>query len=257
VTGQRVDYNRIGARFDDDRERQREADPVLAALCGARHSADGAGLRVLDVACGTGIQIVANAQRFPALTQLGLDLHEAMLHVARTKAARVNWIAANAAALPFADASFDFVSAQFCFHHVQDKPEMLRGVARVLRAGGRFALVNIAPWRMPDWEIYRYFPEAFARDAVDFWREDRIAAELARHGLTVEIAYRDQRRVHDLRERLAFYKRRTSPSQVVALSDADFASGIHRIEAALDAAKGAKLTSVSHSCIATICASKA
>jgi ubiquinone/menaquinone biosynthesis C-methylase UbiE len=252
-----MDYNRIGARYDDEAVRQREADPVLTALCRARGSSDGAGLRVLDIACGTGIQLIANAQRFPRLAQSGVDLHEAMLRAAKAKDAAIFWTAGDAAALPFGAASFDFVSAQYCFHHVQDKPAMLRGVAHVLRPGGRFALVNIAPWRMPDWEVYRYFPAAFARDAVDFWREDRIAAELARHGLAVEVAYRDQRRVHDLRQRLAFYQERYSPSQIVALSDADFAAGIRRIEAALAAARGARVTSVSHSCIATITASKA
>jgi SAM-dependent methyltransferase len=212
---------------------------------------------VLDVACGTGIQLVANARRLPALAQYGLDLHEAMLRAAQAKDSAIGWVGGDAAALPFADASFDFVSAQYCFHHVQDKTAMLRGVARVLRPGGQAALVNIAPWRMPDWEVYRYFPDAFMRDAIDFWREDRIAAELTRHGLAVEVTYRDQRQVHDLGQRLAFYKQRYSPSQVVALSDADFAAGVRRIEAALAAAGGRKVTSISHSCLATICASKA
>jgi ubiquinone/menaquinone biosynthesis C-methylase UbiE len=257
MAGRRMDYDRIGARYDDEAVRQRDADPVLMALCHARGHSDGAGVRVLDIACGTGIQLVANARRLPGLVQWGLDLHEAMLRAAQAKAGAIGWIGGDGAALPFADASFDFVSAQYCFHHVEDKPAMLRGAARVLRPGGQFALVNIAPWRMPDWEVYRYFPGAFMRDAVDFWREDRIAAELARHGLSVEIAYRDQRRAYDLRERLAFYKERYSPSQVVALSDADFAAGIRRIEAALAASGGRKVTSVSHSCIATICASKA
>ena len=251
-----MDYDRVGARYDDEAVRQRDADPVLTALCRARGCGDGAGMRVLDIACGTGIQLVAKARRLPGLAQYGLDLHEAMLRAAQAKAGAIDWIRGDAAALPFAAASFDFVSAQYCFHHVQDKPAMLRGLARVLRPGGQAALVNIAPWRMPDWEVYRYFPGAFMRDAVDFWREDRIAAELTRHGLSVEIAYRDRRRVHDLRERLAFYKERYSPSQVVALSDADFAAGIRRIEAALAASGGRKVTSVSHSCVATISASK-
>jgi ubiquinone/menaquinone biosynthesis C-methylase UbiE len=158
MNAQRVDYDRIGKRYDEEAIRQREADPELVAFLEERRNADGAGISVLDVGYGTRIQLVANQARFPALAQCGIDLHEAMLGAARDKSPRIRWFRGDASALPFEDATYDFVSAQFCFHHVQGKAAMLREVSRVLRPGGVFALVNMTPWRMKDWEVYRYFP---------------------------------------------------------------------------------------------------
>jgi ubiquinone/menaquinone biosynthesis C-methylase UbiE len=118
---QRVDYDRIGSRYDDEAVRQRDADPELVAFLQERGSPDGAGISVLDIGCGTGIQLVANEARFPGLVQCGIDLYPAMLDAARSKSARIRWVRGNAGELPFAGASYDFVSAQCCFHHVQDR----------------------------------------------------------------------------------------------------------------------------------------
>ncbi len=148
------------------------------------------------------------------------------------------------------------MSCQFCFHHFADKAAVLSEVERVLRPGGQFVMLNMVPWRMRDWAVYQYFPETFARDEQDFWLEIRIQEVLERVGLTlVTFEYRDYAIEYDLRERLDFYRRRFSPSHLVALSDAEFAAGLARIEAEL-AAGPAAVAVQSRVCFVTVRAHK-
>ena len=71
------------------------------------------GRRVLDVACGTGIVARTAADRVdPGGAVTGIDTNEAMLTVARRVGPEVDFRCADAAALPFDDASFDAVTCQ-------------------------------------------------------------------------------------------------------------------------------------------------
>lgn len=254
---QRVDYNRVAHRYDDEALRKRPADPKLVELCQARGAADGAGVRMLDVGCGTGIQLVANLGRLPRLRATGVDLHEEMLAVARSKTNEVEWLQADAGALPFADGEFDYVGAQLCFHHFRDKQRALAEAVRVLKPGGRLVMVNLSPWRTRDWDVYRYFPEAFARDELDFWTDEKLQSELERAGLVVSaVEPNDIRHEVELAERLAFYRERYSPSQLVAISDQAFDAGLARLQRDLTAAGGAPVRIATHICLLTLVAEK-
>ena len=65
-------------------------------------AAIGAGQKVLDVACGTGIVARTAAERAGA-AQVGVDLNQAMLTVARRVRADIDCQQGDAAALPLAD----------------------------------------------------------------------------------------------------------------------------------------------------------
>ena len=104
----------------------------------------GAGQRVLDVACGTGVLARAVADRVgPRGAVVGLDVNEGMLAVARRKAPAIEWRQGAAEDLPFADASFDAVVSQFGLMFFQDRARAIRQMIRVLRPGGRLA---VAVW---------------------------------------------------------------------------------------------------------------
>lgn len=100
----------------------------------------GEGMRVLDVACGTGVMACAAAARVGSGAVTGLDPSDDMLAVARRKSARVDWKSGRAEAIPFPDASFDRVASQFGFMFFEDKVRALREMMRVLRPGGRLAV---------------------------------------------------------------------------------------------------------------------
>ena len=76
---------------------------------------------VLDIACGTGNQLIADRSLAPLARLVGIDGSLGMLRQARQKAADIQWVHGDSAALPFATASFDFVSCQYALHHFRDK----------------------------------------------------------------------------------------------------------------------------------------
>src|SRR5215211_7014033 len=95
------------------------------------------GDRVLDVCCGTGDLALAAAEAGGRVT--GLDFSAPMLKRARRKSPEVDWVAGDALALPFTDASFDATAVGFGVRNLDDLPRGLSELRRVLRPGGRAA----------------------------------------------------------------------------------------------------------------------
>jgi ubiquinone/menaquinone biosynthesis C-methylase UbiE len=101
---------------------------------------------VLELACGTGILTRVLRDRLPASTRLvATDLNEPMFRNAAQKFRQneaVEWKQADAASLPFGDATFDAVVCQFGIMFVPDKEFGAREAHRVLKPGGVF-LFNV------------------------------------------------------------------------------------------------------------------
>lgn len=101
----------------------------------------GPGLRVADIACGTGVVARAAAVRVGcAELVVGVDPNEARLEVARNAAPDISWCCAYAERLPFADESFDAVVSQFGLMFFEDQPAGIQEMMRILRPGGRLVL---------------------------------------------------------------------------------------------------------------------
>jgi demethylmenaquinone methyltransferase/2-methoxy-6-polyprenyl-1,4-benzoquinol methylase len=110
------------------------------------------GDRVLDAACGTGDLAIAD-RKAGASHVTGLDFSEQMLARARRKAADrtdvLEWVQGDLLALPFEDASFDAATVGFGVRNVADLERALRELRRVLRPGGRLAILEITQPRGP------------------------------------------------------------------------------------------------------------
>lgn len=106
-----------------------------------------AGLRLLDLACGTGNLAVIAARR-GCLTH-GVDIATNLLAQARVRAAQegvlIDYTEGDAEALPYPDTSFDGVVSMFGAMFAP-RPELVASEAhRVLRPGGFLALANWTP----------------------------------------------------------------------------------------------------------------
>ena len=99
------------------------------------------GDRVLDACCGTG-DLAVEAERRGGRV-VGLDFSERMLARARPKSGTIEWVRGDALALPFEDATFDAATVGFGVRNLRDLELGLRELARVLRPGGKLAVLEI------------------------------------------------------------------------------------------------------------------
>jgi ubiquinone/menaquinone biosynthesis C-methylase UbiE len=102
-----------------------------------------AGLDVLDVGCGQGIDLVRYARAGARAT--GVDLTPRHVELAQAHLAAMQLpgtaVVGDAERLPFADAMFDRVSSNGVLHHTPDIAAALREIRRVLRPGGEARVI--------------------------------------------------------------------------------------------------------------------
>jgi demethylmenaquinone methyltransferase/2-methoxy-6-polyprenyl-1,4-benzoquinol methylase len=143
-----------------------------------------AGLRILDVASGTGMVAFELAARGAEV--VGLDQSEAMLGGARARlerspelAGRLSFVLGEAEALPFADGEFDALSFTYLLRYVDDRAATMRELARVIAPGGRIGMVEFgvpsdrrlrALWRIHTRAGLPLIGRAVSRDWYDVGR---------------------------------------------------------------------------------------
>lgn len=93
---------------------------------------------LLDVGCGGGF--LSNAMAELGFNVTGLDISSDSLLVAarHDRTGRVRYLQGDAYALPFADASFEIVTAMDFLEHVEEPERAIREIARVLKPSGVF-----------------------------------------------------------------------------------------------------------------------
>jgi ubiquinone/menaquinone biosynthesis C-methylase UbiE len=102
-----------------------------------------AGMSVLDVGCGPGYVCAASTER--GARAVGLDFSKAMIAIARNMFPQIEFREGDALNLPFGDASFDRVIANFSLLHIADPERACAQARRVLKPGGKFAFTVWAP----------------------------------------------------------------------------------------------------------------
>jgi demethylmenaquinone methyltransferase / 2-methoxy-6-polyprenyl-1,4-benzoquinol methylase len=155
------------------------------------------GDRVLDACCGTGDLAIAAEREGGIVT--GLDFSPRMLVRARRKSDSIDWVEGDVLALPFDDGSFDVATVGFGVRNVADLGLAIRELRRVVRPGGRLAILEITQPRgvlrpffslwfdrivpllgkvLPGGKAYSYLPASVRR----FPGAEELAALLERGG---------------------------------------------------------------------------
>jgi len=143
------------------------------------------GMNVLDIGCGQGSDAFDLAARVGATGHVtGVDFSESLLAEANRRAVgknlSISFEVGDAQALRFADGSFDAVRTERMLMHVPDAQKALSEMARVLRRGGRMAVLDM------DWESqfcdspYKETTRKIALSLCDSFRNGWIGRRLPR-----------------------------------------------------------------------------
>ncbi len=126
---------------------------VTRAIVEAAHLKPG--MRILDVACGTGEPSISMAASLEGNCEvIGVDTAAGPLQTAAQRAqerglARVWFQRADVHSLPFPDSTFDRVTSRLGVMFFSDLARALREMRRILRPGGRVALLAWGPMEQP------------------------------------------------------------------------------------------------------------
>lgn len=109
------------------------------------------GQKVLDLAGGTGDLAAKFSRIVGEQGEVVLaDINDSMLKIGREKLrnlgviGNINYVQANAEALPFPDNHFDCITIAFGLRNVTDKDKALRSMYRVLKPGGRLLVLEFS-----------------------------------------------------------------------------------------------------------------
>jgi SAM-dependent methyltransferase len=225
----RVDYDQIAHLYDEP-FRDYPIDPNLLGYMHERSHVPPPDIRVLDMGCGTGKQITADRHGLPDVFLCGMDRSKGMLHYAQKRCDSVTWLQGDSSNPPFRASSFDYITNQLSYHHVADREGLIRETFRLLRADGRFALSTIDPWQMSGWRVYQYFPAAEVADKHDFLPIDTLTALMQDSGFSdISVESRPQVSTYTLSQFRDYASKRQRTSQLMAISDSDYAAGIAQI----------------------------
>ena len=162
---------------------------ALSLLAKAWRERDQRGLRLVDVACGSGSFLTDLKAAFPRASVAGLDLSPAYLAEARRRSG-VPAVQAAAERLPFADASLDGLTCIYLFHELPPKvrPREAAEMARVLKPGGVLAFADsVQKTDEPDLaRLLEAFPAFFHEPFYDSYQDEDLEALFGAAGLTVK-----------------------------------------------------------------------
>ncbi|HEX9066323.1 MAG TPA: demethylmenaquinone methyltransferase [Streptosporangiaceae bacterium] len=180
----------VAAMFDAVAERYDLLNDVLSLgqdrywrAAVARIVGAGPGDLVLDLAAGTGTSTRAFTQA--GARCVACDFSQGMLRVGAARpapaAGRTGFVAGDALALPFADATFDVITISFGLRNVADPDQALTEMLRVTRPGGRLVICEFShlPARPLDAAYQRYLAAALPAVARRLSPNDGAYAYLA------------------------------------------------------------------------------
>ncbi|RKW10962.1 MAG: bifunctional demethylmenaquinone methyltransferase/2-methoxy-6-polyprenyl-1,4-benzoquinol methylase UbiE [Cardiobacterium sp.] len=159
------------------------------------------GEAVLDLAAGTGDITLRLAKRMRGKGAgadiegrlVSSDINAAMLKIGEERLTNKGWlknlefIIANAEALPFADNSFDLITMAFGLRNVTHQDKALAEMARVLKPGGRVLVLefsrpkNAVINRFYDWYSFTFLPKMGALIAKDADSYQYLAESIRMH----------------------------------------------------------------------------
>lgn len=134
----------------------------------------GPGMKILDLACGTGSSTAEFAAKGAEV--VGCDLSAGMIARGKELYPHLNLIEGDATDLPFADATFDTATISYGLRNVVDTEKALREMLRVTKPGGKIVIAEFShPTSMIFRKLYRFFLSKVMPVAAELFSSDPAA----------------------------------------------------------------------------------
>ena len=157
---------------------ERELEIIIRLLRPAREG------RYLDLGCSAGLYTRGLARELEGGVAVGLDISPSMLREAHRRArasgTTPSFVRANAKNLPFFDATFEGAVCGGTLNEFGDPARVLRETSRVLRPGGRLAVMGILRANSPRGRSLQRF---LATGCIRFFQADQLWSLLDHAGL--------------------------------------------------------------------------
>jgi demethylmenaquinone methyltransferase / 2-methoxy-6-polyprenyl-1,4-benzoquinol methylase len=135
-------FDGVAKRYDRTNTILSGGNDLLWRVATVRAVAPVAGERILDIAAGTGVSSAALAKSGARV--VAVDISPGMLEVGRKRHKKIEFIEADALALPFGDDEFDAVTISFGLRNIVDPKAALAEMYRVLKPGGRLVICEFS-----------------------------------------------------------------------------------------------------------------
>jgi SAM-dependent methyltransferase len=184
----------------------------------------GAGTRVLDVGCGTGVFLRLCADRGAQVD--GLDAADGLLTVARGRVPEATLVRGDLQVLPYGDDTFDVVTGFASFFFAEDMVAALREAGRVARPGAPVVVEVFGDPERCDLERIKRATAPFRGGASEerYWRPGATTALVEQAGLAVCSSF-------DVVSTYAFADDRALTDAMLAAGGAAAAAGPEREDA--------------------------
>jgi ubiquinone/menaquinone biosynthesis C-methylase UbiE len=225
---QKTDYSGIADKYDNNILRHKiPKDENIEKIYKTAIN----GIKILDLACGTGNYIKAQAEFYKdyKIKWFGLDSSAEMLAKAKEKKLNAELISGDAVNLPFDNDFFDYIKIRFAYHHFSDKVKASKEVFRALKTNGTLSILNLAHDYMHCSWVYKYFPSAAEIDNKRFPSSIDLYSMLINAGFDVkaEISVNIKEFLYD---DLINEVRNRDMSQLTLITEKEYSQGLKNME---------------------------
>jgi ubiquinone/menaquinone biosynthesis C-methylase UbiE len=139
-----------------------------------------AGERILDVGAGKGAVAGRVLEASKGAEVYAIEPNENRVKAMKRDFSLVKSSVAGAESLPFPDSHFDKVYSTMALHHFSDLDKALGEIARVLRPGGSFVVLEVEPHSLVG-RFFRFFGTVMG-EHMTMMSEDQLKARLTLEG---------------------------------------------------------------------------
>jgi len=228
-----IDYSQIFLKYDVDPLRQKKTEDTLIKTFKQNYLQKST-FKIIDIGCGNGNWLEVNPKnlsKYKNIKWFGIDKSKEMLSLAINKSPNINGFQASADALPLPSDHFNFAITEYAYHHFENKKGSFKEIHRIINKNGMLMIRDIEPWKMQDWSLYHFFPEAKDADIKRFLSPNTLKTTLRKigfNGIEIDFQIINGNLYETVDEWFKIIQNKTH-SQLHIIGDEEYQNGVKRI----------------------------